>query len=158
MLFHCFFLTFLLGIFLIYISNAIPKVPHTIPPLPYPPTPTSWPWCSPVLRHIKFARPMGLSFHWWFLYSSYMLMWSQFHIMCCMTLVFSLSIILWVTNLNLTTDLWFIESVPIILLFILLIQFSSMFKILLSWQGLPNTEVDAHSQLLDGSQGPQWRS
>ena len=29
----------------------------------YPPTPTSWPWCSPVLRHIKFARPMGLLFH-----------------------------------------------------------------------------------------------
>jgi hypothetical protein len=23
---------------------------------------------------------------------------------------------------------------------------------------LANTEVDAHSQLLDGSQGPQWRS
>ena len=35
------------------------------PPLPYPPTPTSWPWLSLVLRHIKFARPMGLSFHWW---------------------------------------------------------------------------------------------
>jgi hypothetical protein len=25
-------------------------------------------------------------------------------------------------------------------------------------QGLANTEVDAHSQLVDGSQGPQWRS
>jgi hypothetical protein len=24
--------------------------------------------------------------------------------------------------------------------------------------GLANTEVDAHSQLLDGSQGSQWRS
>jgi hypothetical protein len=24
--------------------------------------------------------------------------------------------------------------------------------------GWKNTEVDAHSQLLDGSQGPQWRS
>jgi hypothetical protein len=35
------------------------------PQLPYPPTSTSWPWCSPVLGHIKFARPMGLSFHWW---------------------------------------------------------------------------------------------
>jgi len=57
---------FLLGIFFIYISNAIPKVPHTLSPqLPYPPTPTSWPWHSPVLRHIKFARPMGLSFQWW---------------------------------------------------------------------------------------------
>ena len=27
----------------------------------------------------------------------------------------------------------------------------------LCW-GLANTEVDAHSQLLDGSQDPQWRS
>jgi hypothetical protein len=47
-----------LGIYFIYISNAIPKVPH-------PPTLTSWPCRSPVLRHIKFAGPMGLSFHWW---------------------------------------------------------------------------------------------
>ena len=39
------------------------KSPIPSPPLPYPPTPTSWPWRSPVLRHIKFARPMGLSFH-----------------------------------------------------------------------------------------------
>jgi hypothetical protein len=37
----------------------------THPPLPYPPTPPFWPWCSPVLRHIKFASPMGLSFQWW---------------------------------------------------------------------------------------------
>jgi hypothetical protein len=29
--------------------------------LPYPLTPTSWPWHSPVLGHIKFARPRGLS-------------------------------------------------------------------------------------------------
>jgi hypothetical protein len=37
-----------------------------MPPLiPYPPTPTSWSWLSPILRHIKFARPMGLSFHFW---------------------------------------------------------------------------------------------
>ena len=28
------FLIFLLGIFLIYISNDIPKVPHTLPPTP----------------------------------------------------------------------------------------------------------------------------
>jgi hypothetical protein len=56
----------LLGIYFIYISNAILKVPHTLPhPLPHPPTPTSWPWHSPVLRHIRSARPMGLSFHWW---------------------------------------------------------------------------------------------
>jgi hypothetical protein len=54
----------LLGIYFIYISNAIPKVPHILPhPLPQPPTPTSWPWRSPVMRHIKFAGKMGLSFH-----------------------------------------------------------------------------------------------
>jgi hypothetical protein len=65
-LFVCLFVCFLLGIFLIYISNAIPKVPHTLPlPLPYPPTPTFWPWRSPVLGHIKFASPVGLSFQWW---------------------------------------------------------------------------------------------
>ena len=29
--------------------------------LPYPPTPASWPWHSPVLGHIKFAIPRGLS-------------------------------------------------------------------------------------------------
>jgi hypothetical protein len=57
-LFACLFV--LLGIYFIYISNAIPKVPH---PPPHPPTPTSWPCPSPVLRHIKFAGPMGLSFH-----------------------------------------------------------------------------------------------
>jgi hypothetical protein len=39
---------------------------------PYPPTPTPlpthfpfWAWRSPVLGHIKFACPMGLSFQWW---------------------------------------------------------------------------------------------
>jgi choline-glycine betaine transporter len=54
---------FLLGIFLIYISNAIPIVPHTLTltPLPPPPTPTFWPWRSPVMGHIKFESPMGLS-------------------------------------------------------------------------------------------------
>jgi hypothetical protein len=35
-------LLLLLGIYFIYISNTIPKVPHTLPhPLPHPPTPTS---------------------------------------------------------------------------------------------------------------------
>jgi hypothetical protein len=34
-------------------------------PIPYPPTPTFWPWGSPVLGHIKFASPMGLSLQWW---------------------------------------------------------------------------------------------
>jgi hypothetical protein len=45
-----FFSNFLLDIFFIYISNAIPKVSYTLPAptlLPYLPTPTSWPWCPP---------------------------------------------------------------------------------------------------------------
>jgi hypothetical protein len=42
-----------------------PKSPPYPPQLLYPPTPTSWPWCSTVLRHIKFARTMRLSFQWW---------------------------------------------------------------------------------------------
>jgi hypothetical protein len=41
------------------------KSPIPSPPLPYPPTPTFWPWSSSVLGHIKFASPMGLSFQWW---------------------------------------------------------------------------------------------
>jgi hypothetical protein len=57
---------FKLGIFLIYISNAIAKALHTHPPpLPYLPTPPFGPWHSPVLGHIKFASPMGLSCQWW---------------------------------------------------------------------------------------------
>jgi hypothetical protein len=42
--FFFFFKYFLLGIFLIYISNAIPKVPHTLPPLPLfgPGVPLYW--------------------------------------------------------------------------------------------------------------------
>jgi hypothetical protein len=46
------------------------KSPIPFPHYPPPPTPTSWPWHSPVLRHIKFARPMGLSFHYWLTRSS----------------------------------------------------------------------------------------
>jgi hypothetical protein len=55
------FYIFLLCIFLNYISNAIPKVPHTLPPTPLPPIPTFWPWHSPVLGHIKFQCPITLS-------------------------------------------------------------------------------------------------
>jgi hypothetical protein len=58
------FWIFLLDIFFIYMSNALLEVPCTLPPpdlLPYPPIPTFWPWHSPVLGHIKFARPRGLS-------------------------------------------------------------------------------------------------
>jgi hypothetical protein len=37
------------------------KSPPHPPPLPYPPIPNFWPWRSPVLGHIKFACPMGLT-------------------------------------------------------------------------------------------------
>jgi hypothetical protein len=43
-------------------KSPTPSSPSLLPCLP---TPTSWPWCSPVLRHIKFARPRGLSSQWW---------------------------------------------------------------------------------------------
>jgi hypothetical protein len=55
------FFCFLIRYFPYLHSHCYPKSP----PYPPPPTPTSWPWHSPVLRHIKFAWPMGLSFHWW---------------------------------------------------------------------------------------------
>jgi hypothetical protein len=43
--------------------KCYPKSPLYPPPtlLPYPLTPTSWPWHSSVLGHIKFARPRCLS-------------------------------------------------------------------------------------------------
>jgi hypothetical protein len=50
----------LLDTFFIYISDAILKFPYTLPPPCSPiqsPTPNSWPWHSPVLGHIIFARP-----------------------------------------------------------------------------------------------------
>jgi hypothetical protein len=62
-----FFFFFLLAVFLIYTSNFKYYPESSLYPpslLPYPPTPTSWPWHSPVLGHIKFACPMGLSFQW----------------------------------------------------------------------------------------------
>jgi hypothetical protein len=56
------FLSFLkLGIYFFYISNAIPKFPHTLlHSLPHPLNPTSLLWHFPVLRHIKIAQPMGV--------------------------------------------------------------------------------------------------
>ena len=56
---------FLLDIFFIYISNAVlfpsfcSESPLYPPPtqIPKPPTFASWPWYSPVLGHIIFARP-----------------------------------------------------------------------------------------------------
>ena len=56
---------FLLDIFFICISNAIPfpsflsesPLHHPLPLLRNPPTPTSWPWHSPILGHRTFTRP-----------------------------------------------------------------------------------------------------
>jgi hypothetical protein len=62
-----FFSNFLNYVFISFTFQMLSqKSPIPSPlPLPYSPTPTSWPCRSPVLGHIKFARPMGLSFHWW---------------------------------------------------------------------------------------------
>jgi hypothetical protein len=50
----------------VFISFTFPMLSQMLlHPLPYPPTPTSWHWRSPVLRHIMFGRSKGLSFHWW---------------------------------------------------------------------------------------------
>jgi hypothetical protein len=61
---------FFSSIFIRYLAHlhfqCYPKSPpYPPPPLPYPPTPPFLPWHSPVLGHIKFASPMGLSLQWW---------------------------------------------------------------------------------------------
>jgi hypothetical protein len=60
-LFYIFFITYFPQLHF----QCYPKSPPYPPPLPYPPIPTFWPWRSPVLGHINFASPMGLSFQWW---------------------------------------------------------------------------------------------
>jgi hypothetical protein len=69
---------FYLFLFFYYVFSSITfpmlsqksPTPFT-PQLPYPPIPIFWPWHSPVLGHIKFAWPMGLSFQWWLTRSSF---------------------------------------------------------------------------------------
>jgi hypothetical protein len=62
-----FFFNFFIRCFLYIHFKCYPKSslypPHAL--LPYAPTPTSWPCHSPVLGHIKFAIPRGLSSQWW---------------------------------------------------------------------------------------------
>jgi hypothetical protein len=41
------------------------KSPITSPHFPTHPFPFFWLWRSPVLGHIQFVCPMGLSFQWW---------------------------------------------------------------------------------------------
>jgi hypothetical protein len=62
-LFSSFFFSLLLQFFIRYFLHlhfkCYPESP-LYPPLallPNPPTPASWPWHSPVLGHIIFARP-----------------------------------------------------------------------------------------------------
>jgi hypothetical protein len=55
------FKKFLLGIFFIYISSAIPKVPHTLPPTPFPTSPTSWPWRSPKETLFLLSVPLAVA-------------------------------------------------------------------------------------------------
>jgi hypothetical protein len=52
------------GIFIRYFLHLhfkcyFPKAPYNLPPAlpPAHPTPSSWPWHSPVLEHMIFARP-----------------------------------------------------------------------------------------------------
>jgi hypothetical protein len=61
--FFSFFFFFLIRYFPRLHFQCYSKSPPYPPPqIPYPPTPPFWPWRSPVLGHIKFASPMGLSF------------------------------------------------------------------------------------------------
>jgi hypothetical protein len=56
---HIFFIFLLFSSFTFQMLSQKSPIPSPAL-LPYPPTPTSWPWHSPVLGHIKFARPRGL--------------------------------------------------------------------------------------------------
>jgi hypothetical protein len=53
------FISFLLDIFFILHFKCYPESPLYPPPtlIPNSSTPTSWPWHSPILLHIIFARP-----------------------------------------------------------------------------------------------------
>ena len=62
-LFFPIFISYFLHLHFKCYPESSPYPPHI--PCCYPPTPTSWPWRSPVLRHIKFARPRVLSSQWW---------------------------------------------------------------------------------------------
>ena len=61
--FYSIFIRYFLHLHCKCYPESSPYPPHI--PCCYPPTPTSWPWRSPVLGHIKFARPRVLSSQWW---------------------------------------------------------------------------------------------
>jgi hypothetical protein len=58
-----FFLNYVFSSFTFKMLSQRSPIPTS--PIPYPPTAPFWPWCSPVLGHIRFASPMGLSLQWW---------------------------------------------------------------------------------------------
>jgi hypothetical protein len=61
-IFYFLFIFFIIRYFPRLHFQCYPKgPPYPPPPIPYPPTPPFCPWRSPVLGHIKFATPMGLS-------------------------------------------------------------------------------------------------
>jgi hypothetical protein len=71
------------------------KSPIPSPPLPYPPTPTFWPWGSPVLGHIQFTSPMGLSFQWWPTRPSFDTKTSSFMQITMMQRLVTVAVVIW---------------------------------------------------------------
>jgi hypothetical protein len=69
-LFQCESDLFFFNIFTTYFPQLHFQCYPKSPPYPPPHFPTHpflffWPWRPPVLGHIQFASPMGLSFQWW---------------------------------------------------------------------------------------------
>jgi hypothetical protein len=64
---YFYFFQFFIGYFLHLQFKCYPECPLYTPPvlLSFQPIPTSWLWHSPVLVHIKFAKPRGLSSQRW---------------------------------------------------------------------------------------------
>jgi hypothetical protein len=65
-IFYFYFFQFLLDIFFIYNSNAIPKVPYTFPPPCSPTHPLLVPGPGiPFIRAYNLCKTKGLSSQWW---------------------------------------------------------------------------------------------
>jgi hypothetical protein len=60
--FKIFFITYFPQLHFQRYPKSLPYPPPHSPPHPFP---FFWPWRSPVLGHIQFSCPMGLSFQWW---------------------------------------------------------------------------------------------
>jgi hypothetical protein len=64
-LFLFFFLFFITYFPQLHFQCYPKSLPYPPPHFPTNPFPFFWPWRSPVLGHIKFASPMGISFQGW---------------------------------------------------------------------------------------------